>query len=48
MGRGAAIEDTLTLAELRAAMSAMRDVENTLHERDQPDLPRPVPHRAAE
>ena len=45
---GAAIEDTLTLAELRAAMSAMRDVENTLHERDQPDLPRPVPHRAAE
>ena len=45
---GAAIEDTLTLAELRAAMSAMRDVEKTLHERDQPDLPHPMPHRAAE
>lgn len=31
---GAAVEDTLTLAELRAAMSAMRDVEMTLHEHD--------------
>ncbi|WP_108837350.1 hypothetical protein [Tateyamaria sp. Alg231-49] len=45
---GAAIEDTLTLAELRAAMAAMRDVENTLHERDQHEPPRPLPHRAAE
>ncbi|MEL6807518.1 MAG: hypothetical protein AAFO97_07035 [Pseudomonadota bacterium] len=45
---GAAIEDTLTLAELRAAMAAMRDVENTLHERDQPEAPTPLPHRAAE
>ncbi|MEQ3709515.1 MAG: hypothetical protein ABNH38_08290 [Tateyamaria sp.] len=45
---GAAIEDTLTLAELRAAMAAMRDVENTLNERDQHEPPRPLPHRAAE
>ncbi|MEO0767302.1 MAG: hypothetical protein AAFY75_14905 [Pseudomonadota bacterium] len=45
---GAAIEDTLTLAELRAAMAAMRDVENTLHERDQPEAHTPLPHRAAE
>lgn len=40
---GAAIEDTLTLAELRAAMTAMRDVEQTLQERDGIDTPRPVP-----
>ncbi|MEO0381303.1 MAG: hypothetical protein AAF252_13625 [Pseudomonadota bacterium] len=45
---GAAIEDTLTLAELRAAMAAMRHVEHTLHEGDQASPPRPVPHRAAE
>jgi len=45
---GAAIEDMLTLAELRAAMSAMRDVENTLHDHDQPAPPRSMPHRAAE
>ncbi len=45
---GAAIEDTLTLAELRAAMAAVRDVENTLNERDQHEPPRPLPHRAAE
>ncbi|MEP1352520.1 MAG: hypothetical protein ABJX32_18510 [Tateyamaria sp.] len=45
---GAAIEDTLTLAELRAAMAAMRDVENTRNERDQHEPPRPLPHRAAE
>ena len=45
---GAAIEDTLTLAELRAAMAAMRDVEHTLHEGDQASPPHPVPHRAAE
>ena len=44
---GTAIEDTLTLAELRAAMAAMREVEDTMHERDNP-APRPVPHRAAE
>ncbi|WP_299724683.1 hypothetical protein [uncultured Tateyamaria sp.] len=44
---GTAIEDTLTLAELRAAMAAMREVEDTMHERDMP-APRPVPHRAAE
>lgn len=44
---GTAIEDTLTLAELRAAMAAMREVEDTMHERDNP-APRPLPHRAAE
>ena len=40
---GAAIEDTLTLAELRAAMTAMREVELTLHDHDQPKPPQPVP-----
>jgi hypothetical protein len=40
---GAAIEDTLTLAELRAAMTAMREVELTLHEHDLPKPPQPVP-----
>ena len=45
---GASIEDTLTLAELRAAMAAMRDVEQTMHERDHPEPPRSVPHQAAE
>lgn len=40
---GAAIEDTLTLAELRAAMTAMREVELTLHEHDLPQPPQPVP-----
>ncbi|MFL4470639.1 hypothetical protein ACERZ8_12385 [Tateyamaria armeniaca] len=46
---GAAIEDTLTLAELRAAMAAMRDVEKTMHEHDAPAAkPRPLPQQAAE
>ncbi|MEP1961959.1 hypothetical protein [Tateyamaria sp.] len=48
---GAAIEDTLTLAELRAAMTAMRDVEVTLNERDvplDPGPPIPAPRQAAE
>lgn len=47
---GAAIEDTLTLAELRAAMAAMRDVEMTLNERDvlPPAKPIPPPRQAAE
>lgn len=47
---GAAIEDTLTLAELRAAMAAMRDVELTLHEHDAPPKPTraPPPRQAAE
>ncbi|MEO9683103.1 MAG: hypothetical protein ABJF86_12560 [Tateyamaria sp.] len=48
---GAAIEDTLTLAELRAAMAAMRDVEVTLNERDvplDPGPPIPAPRQAAE
>ncbi|MFW2542095.1 hypothetical protein ACN2XU_05590 [Primorskyibacter sp. 2E107] len=36
---GAAIEDTLTLAELRAAVTALRDVEGTLAERPEGLLP---------
>ncbi|WP_299042883.1 hypothetical protein [uncultured Tateyamaria sp.] len=44
---GAAIEDTLTLAELRAAMVALRDVESTMTAPDQIDAPVP-PKRVAE
>ena len=48
---GAAVEDTMTLAELRAAMVAIRDVEEAMQ--DMPDSvsapePRPKPRPAAE
>jgi hypothetical protein len=42
---GAAVEDTLTLAELRAALSAVRDVELTM--RDMPDAAAPPPQPPA-
>lgn len=47
---GAAIEDTLTLAELRAAMAALRDVETTMTAPDQIDTPKApeTPKRVAE
>ncbi len=45
---GAAIEDTLTLAELRAAMAAMRDVELTMNDHDARPRPLPTPKQAAE
>ncbi|MEX0367913.1 MAG: hypothetical protein AB3N22_17735 [Ruegeria sp.] len=44
---GTAIEDTLTLAELRAAMVALRDVENTMSSPDAVAMPEP-PKRVAE
>ncbi|APX11903.1 hypothetical protein [Tateyamaria omphalii] len=45
---GAAVEDTLTLAELRAAMAALRDVETTMTApADQVDPPQ-TPKRVAE
>ena len=43
---GAAIEDTLTLAELRAAMAALRDVETTMTAPD--EVAAPPPKRVAE
>lgn len=47
---GASIEDTLTLAELRAAMAAVRDVEGAMQRHDafvQPLVPKPAPSPAA-
>ena len=46
---GAGVEDTLTLAELRAAMVAIRDVEKAMQDTPAPDAP-PVrkPRPAAE
>ena len=52
---GAAVEDTLTLAELRAALAAVKDVETAMQDHDaitapKPPLPTPTsaPKRAAE
>lgn len=39
---GAAVEDTLTLAELRAALNALRDVENALQAMPHDDTARPL------
>ncbi|WP_223274745.1 hypothetical protein [Tateyamaria sp. syn59] len=44
---GAAVEDTLTLAELRAAMAALRDVEDTMTAPGQINAPE-TPKRVAE
>ncbi|WP_299154722.1 hypothetical protein [uncultured Tateyamaria sp.] len=49
---GTAIEDTLTLAELRAALAAARDVETAMTDHEThavpPDIPRPTKTKAAE
>lgn len=45
---GAAVEDTLTLAELRAAMVALRDVETTMTAPTAPMEAPPPPKRVAE
>ncbi|WP_415402385.1 hypothetical protein [Tateyamaria sp. SN3-11] len=40
---GAAVEDTLTLAELRAALAAVKDVETAMQDHDALTAPKPLP-----